>query len=138
RDGLATRRERSESNSGGAAEGGVTITSPPLPDLRVANVTVDEASGGTLQSGGPMTIHWQTRNDGAAAVTAAFHERLVVSNGGQTLLNTNLPYDGTGAGSIAVGGSVARSFTFNLPDGAPGAGTITVSVTTDSNNEVVE
>ena len=85
-----------------------------------------------------MTIRWQTRNDGTAAVSALFHERIVVTNGGQTLLNTTATYDVPSAGSIGVGAAVARSYSFTLPDGTLGAGTLTVAITTDSNNEVVE
>src|SRR5262245_3020219 len=137
-DALGGQPESNEANNVTAAATPINVTFPPLPDLHVTNITVDEAAANTLQSGGPMTIRWLTRNDGAAPVGSVFHERVVVTNGSQTLLNTTVTYDATGAGAIDVGGSVARSFAFTLPDGTPGAGTLTVSVTTDSNNEIVE
>ena len=49
-----------------------------------------------------------------------------------------MAYDATGAGD-RIGAGASRAPThFTLPDGALGAGTLTVSITTDSNNEVVE
>src|SRR5262249_28358529 len=118
----------------------LNLTFPALPDLRVGNISVDEASAGTLQSGGPLTVHWQTRNDGAAPVTGSFHERVVVTNTttGQSILSTTVLYDAFASGPIAVRGPAPRASAFPLPDGPAGAGPLSVAVTTDVNNEVVE
>ncbi len=137
-DALGNQPESNESNNFTASVTPFNITFPLLPDLRVDNITVDETTGNGLLSGGPMTIRWQTHNDGAAPVSSLFHERIVVTNAGQTLLNTIVTYDATGNGSLAGGAAAARLFAFTLPDGVSGAGTLNITVTTDSNNEVVE
>ncbi len=137
-DALGIQPETNETNNVTVSVTPVNITFPPLPDLRVAGITVDEATAGTLTSGGPMTIHWQTRNDGAAPVSGLFHERIVVTNGSQTVLNTTIVHDASGASAIGVGGAVDRSYAFTLPNGTLGAGSLSVSITTDVSNEVVE
>jgi len=137
-DALGVQPESSETNNVFASVTPINISFPPLPDLRAASITVEEAAAGTLTSGGPMTIRWQTRNDGSAPVSSLFHERILVTNAGQTVLNTVVTYDATGSGSLAAGAAASRSFNFTLPDGALGAGTLSVSITTDWNNEVVE
>ena len=43
-----------------------------------------------------------------------------------------------GPSTIAAGGSAARSFALKLPDGTAGVGTLQVTVTVDSKNNVVE
>jgi hypothetical protein len=49
-----------------------------------------------------------------------------------------LTYDAASSPLAAQGGSAARSHAFTLPDGTAGAGTLSITLTTDANNDVVE
>jgi hypothetical protein len=57
---------------------------------------------------------------------------------GLTLLDTVVYYDASAGGPIANGQSRARQFSFRLPDGTNGAGTLTFTVTADAHNQVAE
>ena len=129
--------ESNESNNTAVSAAAIQLTFPPLPDLKVESLTFVESE---LVSGGPLTVQWQTVNDGTIPAIDSFHERLVVRNVtiGQTLLNTIIDFKVPANDPIEAGESLARQRSFTLPVGAAGAGTINISVTTDVNNEMVE
>ena len=61
-DALSNQPETNENNNVTTSVTSINIALPPLPDLQVANILVDEAAGDNLLSGGPMTIRWETRS----------------------------------------------------------------------------
>jgi hypothetical protein len=135
-----------ESNSGGTAETNNTATLTatvglaPYADLRVTNLAVSPSSG--LRSGDSLTVAWSDSNTGTATVSAAFFDRVTVVNTttGQTLTSSTVPYDPATAtnGAIAAGDARARQFSFTLPPGTAGAGSLQVTVAADTFNQVFE
>ncbi|HAV61613.1 MAG TPA: hypothetical protein DCY13_04520, partial [Verrucomicrobiales bacterium] len=111
-----------------------------LPDLVVNGVTVTPPSG--LQSGQPFTVQWNVRNDGAAAASGSFTDRVLVRNAtsSQVILNTTLAYNvgDAGNGPIAPGTQRSRQLALTLPEGVSGAGSFEVVVTADTFNQITE
>ncbi len=56
----------------------------------------------------------------------------------QTLVTATVPYDATSLGPLQSGSSAAQQYDFTLPDGDPGVGNLSISVTTDADNNVIE
>ena len=81
-------------------------------------------NAGTVDTGGGFSDQVIVRNTDTAAV--------LVNN--YVAYNPNAP----GNGPIAPGGSLARSLSVHLPDGAPGTGNLQISVTTDAQNQLLE
>src|SRR5262249_40929930 len=109
----------------------------PLPALQVTTLAVPPATG--LQSGAAVTVSWSDRNAGTSAAAGYFTDTVNVykvnPDQSLTLLATgNVP----GPASLAVGASAAQSFSFHLPDGAAGVGTIRFKVTTNATNTLAE
>jgi hypothetical protein len=117
-----------------------TFTTLPAPDLRVASLVV--TNPGALQSGVELTIRWVLTNAGAASVNDRFNDRVVVRNTttSTTLRDVSLLYDPAAVGSsvIAPGQTRARETKYRLPDGPGGAGALTITVTTDSSEQIIE
>ena len=91
------------------------------------------------QSGGAVTVTWNDKNQGDAAVNGAFNDSVLV----QQVNGTTLTYitSGTVSGnpSLAAGAtSGTQSFQFTLPNGTLGTGDIRVTVTTDSGQTIKE
>lgn len=111
-----------------------------LPDLVVNGVNVVPGSG--LKSGDNFTVQWNVRNDGAAAASGSFTDRVLVRNTAtsQVILNTTLTYaeSDPGNGPIAPGTQRARQLALALPQGTTGAGSFEVVVTTDTFNQIAE
>lgn len=107
------------------------------PDLVVNGLNVGPASP---HSGDTLTIGWTTSNTGAAAVTTAFHDEVIVTNQstGVVVADQSLTYDPGASGAIAGGAGVLRSTTVTLPQGTAGVGTILVKVIADAGNNVTE
>ncbi len=118
----------------------VTVLDDLYPDLQVANLATNPASG--LHSGANLTITWGDGNTGKAATPtgANWSDRVVVKNltTGQTLLNTTLSYDAVHRGPIAVNASQAQQYAYTLPTGAAGAGMIEIDVTVNTFFDVFE
>ena len=120
-----------------------SVTEPstlaPYPDLQVQNLAV---SPGTIVSGSTIEVTWDDANTGNAAVTGPYSDNVTIVNDttGATLLNTDVAYGPTqrGYAPIAAGGSWPQAYSFTLPQGTPGVGNLTVTVTADVNNQVVE
>lgn len=116
----------------------LAIGTPPGPNLLVQGLAAAGADG-SVHSGGSLVVSWNSANNGVRDVTTAFQERIVVRNAaGETLVNQLVGYDPVAAGAIRSGAGVARGATVQLPAGARGAGTLTVSVITDVANAVQE
>ncbi|MGA2068563.1 MAG: CARDB domain-containing protein, partial [Thermoguttaceae bacterium] len=135
-----------EYNTAGTAETNNTAvvttssTLPPYPDLQVTNLAVAPVAG--LQSGDVLTVTWEDANTGVAAVGSEFYDHVVVQNltTGQTAASQDLAYDPSvaGNGAIAAGAARARQLAISLPHGTPGAGQLSVTVTTDYYNQIFE
>ncbi|MGP0068271.1 MAG: beta strand repeat-containing protein, partial [Isosphaeraceae bacterium] len=92
------------------------------------------------QSGSSMTVTWNDKNQGDAAVNAAFSDYVLIQkvNPGNTLTYITAGFV-SGNASLAAGATSAQQqFQFTLPDGAAGTGNIQVTVTTDYNETVKE
>ncbi|HSH17333.1 MAG TPA: CARDB domain-containing protein, partial [Verrucomicrobiae bacterium] len=111
-----------------------------LPDLLVTAVSV--APGAGLKSGDPFTVNWTVRNEGQLATGGSFADRVVVRNTtlNQIILNTTLAYTPADAGNgpITPGTQRNRQLALTLPAGASGAGSLEVTVTTDTANQIAE
>ncbi|MDP2106146.1 MAG: Ig-like domain-containing protein, partial [Desulfobulbaceae bacterium] len=129
-----------EYNAGGTAETNNTGTASTTSviaayaDLVVDSLSVTPASG--LQSGGTLQITWNDLNNGNLAAGSSWHDLVQVVNTrtGQTLLSTTVYHNAGTEGSLAVGGTFARSYDFAMPNGDAGVGDIQVTVTTDYYN----
>jgi hypothetical protein len=117
----------------------VTVTAP---DLRVANLTVDPNT--PLISGRYITLHWTDENTGSGPTAAplGWGDRVLITNTdlNRTALSTVAFYDvhAAGNGNIAANDSRNRQLSVRLPDGALGAGHLTIAVTTDFYGNVPE
>ncbi|HAV61612.1 MAG TPA: hypothetical protein DCY13_04515, partial [Verrucomicrobiales bacterium] len=109
----------------------------PYPDLVVNNVTFQPAN---VQSGQEMTVRWEDFNNGIAPARATWHDRLVVVNTGTgaTLLDTTVLHSTTTLGELAPGATRLRQYTWRLPNGTAGTGTLQFTVTVDGYNGVYE
>ncbi len=136
-DALDNQPESDENNNQAATIATISLAFPPLPDLQVENPGLVESSP---TSGDTVTLAWQTVNEGTVPVTNSFTERIVIVNSdtGQTLLSTNVPLIVSVDDPIDSGEVINRTLSFDLPDGIPGAGSITATITTDFQNDVVE
>ena len=116
-----------------------TSVAAPYPDLQVQNLSVSPAA---ITSGSTIQVSWDDANTGNAPVDAAFVDSLTIVNTttGATLLSTTVSYDPTQAGTapIAAGGSQQQTYSLTLPQGNPGAGNLTVTVTTDAEHQIFE
>src|SRR5262249_12571938 len=115
-----------------------TATLAPYPDLQVANLAINPTSP---QSSGQVTVSWNDQNTGTGAVLSSFRDYLQVDNltTGQTLLTVPVVYDVNSSGAIpAAGMSPLRQYSFVLPDGLAGTGTLRVTVTTNYYGDIFE
>lgn len=132
--------EIGEANTAGTGESNNTteVIRTVGPDLQIRNLQLDSTD---LQAGGLVTVRWEDWNLGASATGAAFEDHIVVRNNSANLvlLDTSLTYDpnaivnGQSLGGIPPGQYRERSFTFRLPDGIRGTGSIGITVTADQN-----
>ncbi|MBI3350330.1 MAG: hypothetical protein HY020_24345 [Burkholderiales bacterium] len=114
-----------------------TLTVQSASDVRPSDLALDP---GPVQSGAPLTLRWTLNNEGNAAIRAGFAERVTVFNNTthQTLLSQTVLYDAVADGAIAAEGQRQRQLTFTLPDGVAGAGNLTITVTSDADNSLIE
>ena len=127
-----------ESNNIRRSDNPFAIT-PAGPDLQVTGLGTTPASP---QSGQQVTINWNDANSGTASTPSGGnfvdHVTVVNTTTGQTLASQDLTYNATTAGVIAAGSSAPRSFSFTLPTGNAGAGTLSIAVTTNSQGSLFE
>ena len=90
--------------------------------------------------GSRLPFSGKTVNAGSVPVIDSFSERIRVQNGstGQQILNTLVPVAIDPVDPIENGEVINGQFSFDLPDGLPGAGNIVVTITTDAQDNVVE
>jgi hypothetical protein len=113
-----------------------TTTLAAYPDLQVVGLAVTNSQ---IRSGGVVGLAWQDTNSGSGSVKNLFYDQITVVNQttSQTLVNTMQSYDASVA-PIAGGQAANRQFSFTLPDGTPGVGTLRITLTVDANNQVYE
>jgi len=116
---------------------GVTVL-PPQPDLVVTGLSVSPTSG--LQSGGNLTVKWNDSNTGLGAAASSFSDQVEIVNmaTAQTLATAIIAYNASTQGPLVAGGSVAQQYSFQLPNGTAGAGTLQITVTNDVYNQVTK
>ncbi|MBM3523459.1 MAG: hypothetical protein FJX57_10925, partial [Alphaproteobacteria bacterium] len=125
-----------EANAGATAEtnNSTRIEVTSAPDIRINDLRV---ASGVVQAGGLVTIEWSDANTGNASVPISWNDRVLVRRADtfETLLNTAVLYDIAAPGNsrLEAGGTKARSFTFTMPDGARGTGSIRIEVFADQN-----
>ncbi len=116
-----------------------TSTIALYPDLQVQDLAVSPA---VIVSGSTVQVTWDDANTGDGPVDQAFTDNLTVVNTttGATLLSTGIGFDPTQSGHspIAAGGSQPQAYSFTLPQGDPGVGNLTFTVTTDADNQIFE
>ncbi len=121
-----------EANADGTAESNnaTSLDQVSAPDLVVAALSLSDPAP---VSGQPVTLNWTLRNDGNIATRGDFTDWLWILNQttGTVILSEAVPYDADALGGIPPGGTAARSFTFTLPEGAAGAGTLDIRVITN-------
>ncbi len=124
---------------GGSTDSSHTLSIVAYPDLRVQGLAVSPTA---IMSGDTVDVTWNDANTGDGAVGSVFVDHLTVVNTttSATVLDTNVTYDPslTGNAPIGPGGSVARSYTFALPQGFAGTGDLSFTVTTDAGNQITE
>lgn len=123
--------------TGASASTSFASTLAPYPDLVVNGLTV---LPGSPQSGQSLTINWNDTNTGNAPISKSFYDQIVITNTstGQNLLSTTSYYNEAANGSIGASGTAAQSFTFTLPNGAPGIGNIQVVINADVYGQVFQ
>jgi hypothetical protein len=126
-----------EANAAGTATTNDTtlVDIASAPDLQVRNLMVTSSP---VQSGATITLSWNDINTGVLATPAGWYDHIVVTNTttGEQFVNTAVFYDPTQPGNgplAAAGGSLARTFSFALPDGTRGAGALSITVTVNQN-----
>ena len=131
-DGSANQLEAVETNNVAAVPIEINAS-----DLEVAGLEVTPAA---LISGAQIVVRWNDTNSGVGPARGPWSDSLIVSNltTGVKLVETIIYYDPNTGGSISNGQSRARQFSFRLPDGAGGAGTLAFLVRADVYNAVPE
>ncbi|MDZ4254036.1 MAG: CARDB domain-containing protein, partial [Sulfuritalea sp.] len=106
------------------------ITVLSAPDLVVSNLISDNPAPRT---GDPITLNWNDANNGNAAVTAGWYDRIRVTNQstGAVLVDQQLGYEPPLGETLAAGTAVPRSFSFRLAEGNAGVGNLLIQVTAD-------
>ncbi len=120
-----------------------TSTLALYPDLQVANLRSDPASG--LQAGGTVNLSWDDQNTGNGDTTnngtrrGSFYDYLLVQrvDGNGAVIDTlvSTPFS---ANPLSAGASGHQQYSFRLPDGAGGTGNLRVTVITDYADQVFE
>ena len=111
--------------------------SSTVPDLHATGLTVDPSS--VLQSGGNVTVDWSDSNVGSGPAKSPWTDDVTVVNTttGATLASANVVQSPPG-GSLTAGQSTPGQFTFALPDGAAGVGSLQITVLPDPTNALLD
>src|SRR5262249_32108539 len=105
-------------------------------DLEVTDLQVTSA----LHAGANATVQWNDADVGNVAVAGSFHDAITITNLtlNQVIASDTILYDESSLGPIAGGSSAVRQYSFTLPSGSLGSGQIQISVTTNSDNAILE
>ncbi|MGX9354807.1 LamG-like jellyroll fold domain-containing protein [Roseobacteraceae bacterium S113] len=121
--------EVAEANDSGDAEDNNVqeLVRASAPDLTISNIAVEEAE---TASGGPLTVSYVIKNEGAADTPGAWTDRVRVFNqsNGQLLFDVAVA---SGDLVLAAGAETTRQVAFTLPAGLRGTGQIRIDVTAD-------
>ena len=86
-------------------------------------------------TGDLITLTWNDVNSGNTAVNGGWFDRITVLN--QTtatmLINQQLRFDPAAGTVVQPGATISRTFSFRVPDGSAGAGTLLIQVMADQN-----
>ena len=104
------------------------------PDLQVTGLDVQPAP---TQSGSNVTVTWNDSNTGNGLARGSWTDLITVQNGSFPDLNYYVPAQPAKVG-LAAGDALPQQFTFQLPNGAAGAGDLAFTVTTDVGNNITE
>ncbi|MBU6400548.1 MAG: hypothetical protein KGS61_09535, partial [Verrucomicrobia bacterium] len=115
-----------------------TFITAPAPDLQVVALRVLPSTN--LLSGATVTLRWTDTNSGAGPTTGPWYDQVVVSNltSGAQLMDAPVLYDSDARGNVTSGDSRTNEYSFRLPDGAAGVGSLAIWVTTDFYNNQQE
>ena len=107
------------------------------PDLQVTGLNVQPSNP---VSGSTLIVGWNDANTGDAATSTGWVDSVSIVNTStnQTLVTAAVPYDANSLGALEPGGSAAQQCILRLPDGDPGVGNLTITVTTNADNSVIE
>ena len=107
------------------------------PDLQVTGLNVQPSNP---VSGSTLVVGWNDANTGDAATSTGWVDSVSIVNTStnQTLVTAEVPYDASSLGALEPGGSAAQQCILRLPDGDPGVGNLTITVTTNADNSVIE
>ena len=107
------------------------------PDLLVQANSLQVTNTRKLQSGDTVTISWVDQNQGDANAATTWNDQVTVYN---STTNQYLTIQSTvdAGGPLAAGATRLRNFSFVLPDGAAGVGTLQIAVTVDPARSVIE
>ena len=129
--------EPAEGNNVAELTAGSTLRTD-VPDLVVDSVAIDPSGP---ESGDQVTVRWRDRNQGIAATGGSWTDSITVVNAatGATLVNqARVGYDSSTRCDIPPGEFRDQSYTFTLPHGDDGAGSLLVTITTDADDDVFE
>src|SRR5262249_35292479 len=87
-------------------------TLAPYPDLQVAGLTTEPATG--IHAGSDVVVHWQITNAGNRSAGKSWSDSVILVNTttGEVLETANIPYDPEVLGDLAPGESRERQTTF--------------------------
>ncbi len=107
------------------------------PDLRVTGLSVQPANP---VSGSTIVVVWNDKNTGEGATDSNWVDSVSIVNTStnQTMASATVPYDASTLGALQPGDFAAQQYAFTLPDGDPGVGNISITVTTDAGHNVIE
>ncbi|MDN5787397.1 CARDB domain-containing protein, partial [Pseudorhodobacter sp.] len=129
----------SEGNASGDGETNNTKVLDVLsaPDLQIENMRL---TNGPLFAGDSVTLAWDMKNTGTANVIGPFVDYVRVYNytARQWVFDQEISFAAEAGVILKAGAARARSITFNLPDGAAGAGDLRLFINADYRGAVRE
>ena len=125
-----------DTNDAGSSSNSITQAVTYI-DLTVNSAQIDSSS--TLSSGGQVKVDWNDQDSGTATVNGAFYDYVLVQKVNSDNSLTTIASGTVIANSaLAAGSTSAQSYTFTLPDGAAGTGTLKVTITADYYTSIQE
>ena len=115
-----------------------TSTLAPYPYLQVEGLAVGSSS--VLQSGGMLNINWNDANTGDAPISKPWYDQVEIVNTttGEILVDANVYSNAAAGNPVEPGNILPHSYSFGLPNGHPGAGSLAITITTDIDNNILK